>query len=110
LIQEARTSVFLWTECLVLVPVGNELIQAIQRKVTVTVDLPLASGSSGEGSQLPRLLMEEGAFITFRGDQASNDRGTFLVVDGDRFLYSAMPLTLSLPGARVAYVSGPLGL
>lgn len=108
LIREARTSVFLRTECLTLVPAGNELIQAIQRKVTVTVDLPLASGYGAEASHLPRLLMGQGAVVTFRGDPAANDRGTFLVVDGIRFLYSATPLTLNVPGAQVSYVAGPL--
>lgn len=108
-LQDARTSVFLRTECLTLNPAGNELLQALQRKVTVTVDLPLSSGYGAEASQLPRLLMGQGAVVTFRGDPTANDRGTFLVVDGNRFLYSAMPVILSVPGARVAYVAGPLG-
>lgn len=109
LIQQARTSVYLRTESLTLVPAGNELVQALQRNVAVTVDLPLKAGFNAENSRLPRLLMAQGAVVTFRGDPALDDRGTFLIMDGGRFLYSGSPLTLSVPGARVAYVAGPFG-
>lgn len=108
LIQEARASVYLRTERLTLVPAGNELVQAIKRKTTVTVDLPLVAGCDIEAARLPRMLMKQGAVVSFRGDPIGSDRGTFLVVDGDRFLYSATPLTLGATGAPVSYVSGPL--
>jgi hypothetical protein len=108
LIREARTSVYLRTERLTLVPASNELVLAIQRKASVTVDLPLGPGCDAEGARLPRLLMEQGAVVTFRSDPGANDRGTFLVVDGNQFLYSATPLTLSMPGAQVSYVIGKL--
>jgi hypothetical protein len=109
LIQEARTSIYLRTERLTMIPAGNELVQAIQRRAAVTVELPLGSGCDAEEARLPRILMEQGAVVSFRGDSAASDRGTFLVVDGHRFLYSATPLTLSVPGTRVSYVAGPLG-
>jgi hypothetical protein len=109
LIHEARISVYLRTERLTLVPAGNELVQAIQRKASVTVDLPVESGCDAEAARLPGLLMEQGAVVSFRGDPVASNRGTFLVVDGTRFLYSAMPLALSMPGAQVSYVIGPLG-
>ena len=109
MIQEARTSVYLRTERLTLVPAGSELLRAIQRKASVTIDLPLRSGCAAEAARLPYLLMEQGAVVSFRSDPAACDRGTFLVVDGARFIYSATPLTLSVPGAQVSYVTGPLG-
>jgi hypothetical protein len=104
----ARESIYLRTECLTLVPAGNELAQALQRKVSVTVELPLDACLSPEGSRLPRVLMELGAVVTFRSDPAVNYRGTSLEIDGERFLYSASPLTLNPPGALVSYVAGPI--
>lgn len=108
LLKGAQRSVYLRTECLNLVPAGNELLQAIHRKVAVKVDLPLRSGFFGETSRLPQLLIGLGAVVTFRSDPASNDQGTYLVIDGRRFLYSATPLTLSAPGSQVSYVTGPI--
>jgi hypothetical protein len=107
LIQGARKSVYLRTKGLGLVPAGNELAQAIQRKAAVTVELPLDAGLSPGGSTLPRMLMDLGAVVTFRSDPSGNYRGTYVVVDGNRFLYSAAPLELSPPGALVSYVAGP---
>ena len=46
LLQGARNSVYLRTEFLALVPAGNELAQAIQRKAFVAVELPLEPGLS----------------------------------------------------------------
>ena len=89
-----------------LTPVGNELAQAIQRKVPVTVELPLASGMNPVESRLPRLLMDLGAMVTFKSDPASNYRGSYVVVDGHQILYSAAPLGYSPPGALVSYVVG----
>jgi hypothetical protein len=108
LLQRARKSVYLRTEDLTLVPAGNELAQAIQRKVSVTVELPLDAGLSPVGSRLPRLLMGLGAVVSFRSDPAWNYRGTYLEIDGARFLYSASPLILNPPGALVSYVAGPI--
>ena len=107
LLQGARKSVYLRTEGLTLVPAGNELAQAVQRKAAVTVELPLGAGLSPGGSRLPRMLMDLGAIVTFRSDPSGNYRGTYVVVDGTRFLYSAAPLGLSTPGALVSYVAGP---
>jgi hypothetical protein len=108
LLQGARKSVYLRTEDLALVPVGNELAQAVQRNAAVSVDLPLDAGLSPCGSRLPRLLMDLGAVVTFRSDPSGNYRGTYVVVDGTRFLYSAAPLGLSPPGTPVSYVAGPV--
>ena len=108
LLQGAQKSVHLRTGGLALVPVGNELAQAVQRNVAVSVDLPLDAGLSPGGSRLPRVLMDLGAIVTFRSDPSENYRGTFVVVDGTRFLYSAAPLGLSPPGALVSYVAGPV--
>ena len=108
LLQGARKSVYLRTEGLTLVPVGNELAQAVQRKASVTVDLPLDAGLSPGESRLPRMLMDLGAIVTFRSDPSGNHRGTYVVVDSTRFLYSAAPLGLSPPGALVSYVAGPV--
>ena len=107
-LQGARKSVYLRTEGLTLVPAGNELAQAVQRKATVTIELPLDAGLRSGGSQLPRLLMELGAVVTFRSDSACNYRGTYLEIDRERFLYSSSPLTLNPPGAQVSYVTGPI--
>ena len=106
MLQGARTSVYLRTESLTLTPVGNELAQAVQRKVPVTVELPLASGMSQVDSRLPRLLMDLGAVVTFKSDSALNYRGSYVVVDGHQFLYSATPLGFSPTGALVSYVAG----
>ena len=106
MLQGAKKSVYLRTEALALVPAGNELAQACQRSVAVTVELPLASGLIGEESRLPRILMDLGAVVTFKSDAVVNYRGTYVVVDGTRFLYSAAPLGLSPPGALVSYVAG----
>lgn len=106
LLQSARTSVYLRTESLTLPPVGNELAQAVQRKVPVTVDLPLAAGTNPVECRLPRLLMDLGATVTFKSDPASNYRGSYMVVDGHKFQYSAAPLGYSPPGALVSYVAG----
>jgi len=108
LLQGARKSVYLRTESLALVPVGNELAQAVQRNAAVSVDLPLDAGLSPRGSRLPRILMDLGAIVTFQSDPSGNYRGTYVVVDGSRFLYSAAPLGLSPPGALVSYVTGPV--
>lgn len=108
LLKGARKSVYLRSEGLTIVPVGNELAQAIQRKAIVSVDLPLDAGLNPEGSKLPRLLMEMGAIVTFRSAPPENHRGTYVVVDGTRFLYSAAGLRLSPPGALVSYVVGSL--
>lgn len=104
----ARQSVYLRTEALALVPVGNELAQALQRKVSVNIDLPLDASLNAGGSQLPRILMDLGAVVAFKSDATGNYRGTLLVVDDRQFLYSALPLTLSAPGAMVSYVKGPV--
>jgi hypothetical protein len=106
LIQGARKSVYLRTEGLTLVPAANELAQAFQRKASVIVELPLDSGMSGEGSRIPRILMDLGAVVTFRRELSGNYRGTYVVVDGNCFLYSTAPLGLSQPGALVSYVAG----
>ena len=108
MIQGARRGVYLRTESLALVPVGNELAQALQRKASVTMDLPLDAGLNSATSQLFRILMDLGAVVAFKSDAAGNYRGTFLVVDDREFLYSASPLTLSPPGAKVSYVVGPI--
>ena len=107
MLQGARRSVYLRTETLALVPAGNELAQALQRKVSVSMELPLEAGLNGSDSQLPRILMDLGAMVAFKSDATGNYRGTLLVVDGHHFLYSALPLTLSAPGAMVSYVVGP---
>ena len=109
MIHEAKNSVYVRTERLTLIPAGNEMVQAIQRKAAVTVDLPLGTGCDAEASQLPRLLMEQGAVVSLRSDPSAGGRGTYLVVDGHRFLYSAAPLTVVTPGAQVSYVAGELG-
>lgn len=106
MLQGTRRSVYLRTEALALVPVGNELAQALQRRVSVTMVLPLDVGLNAGGSQLPRILMDLGAVVAFKSDAAGNYRGTLLVVDDRQFLYSASPLTLSAPGAMVSYVMG----
>ena len=108
MLQGARSSVYLRTEALTLVPAGNELAQALQRKVSVSIELPLDASIDAEGSQLPRILMDLGAVVTFRGVDTRNYRGTWLVVDEQQFLYSALPLTLSAPGTLVSYVRGPI--
>jgi hypothetical protein len=93
---------------LALIPAGNELAQALQRKVSVTVELPLDASLNGVDSQLLRMLMDLGAVVAFKSDAIGNYRGTLLVVDNYHFLYSASPLTLSSPGALVSYVVGPI--
>jgi hypothetical protein len=108
MLQDARKSVYLRTEVLTLVPAGNELAQALQRKVTVSMELPLDASLNGVGSQLPRILMDLGAVVTFKSDATGNYRGTLLVTDDRQFLYSASPLTLNAPGAMVSYVKGPI--
>jgi hypothetical protein len=108
MLQDARKSVCLRTEALALVPAGNELAQALQRKVTVTMELPLDASLNAAGSRLPRILMDLGAVVAFKSDATGNYRGTLLIVDDRQFLYSASPLTLSPPGALVSYVAGPV--
>ena len=108
MLQGARESVYLRTETLALVPAGNELAQALQRNVSVSMELPLDASLSGAGSQLPRILMDLGAVVVFKSDATGNYRGTLLVVDDRQFLYSASPLTLSAPGVMVSYVVGPI--
>ena len=108
MLQGAMKSVYLRTETLALVPVGNELAQALQRKVAVNVELPLNASLNAADSQLARILMNLGAVVEFKSDAAGNYRGTMLVVDDRQFLYSASPITLSAPGAMVSYVQGPV--
>ena len=109
LIQGARRSVWVRTECLTLTPIGNELAQAFQRGVSVRVELPLQAGTSAAESRLPRILMELGAQVSFRSDPALHYRGAYVEVDGRTFFYSAAPLAPNVPGALVSYVAGPLG-
>ena len=108
MLQGAQKSVYLRTESLTLVPAGNELAQALQRKISVSVELPLGASLNGSGSQLPRILMDLGAVVAFKSDATGNYRGTLMVVDDRQFMYSASPLTLSAPGAMVSYVKGPV--
>ena len=108
LIQEARRSIYLRTEDLTLVPAGNELAQAVQRMVAVTVELPLAACVSPVDARMPRILMDLGAVVTFRSESAGNYRGAYLEIDGERFLYSASPLTMNPPGSQVSFVVGPI--
>ena len=108
MLQGARKSVYLRTEILTLVPAGNELAQALQRKASVSMELPLDASLNGAGSQLPRILMDLGAVVAFKSDATGNYRGTLLVVDDRQFLYSALPLTLSAPGTMVSFVTGPV--
>jgi len=108
MLQGARRSVSLRTETLTLVPAGNELAQALQRKVSVNIELPLDASLDAASSQLPRILMDLGAVVAFKSDATGNYRGTLLIVDDRQFMYSALPLTLSAPGARVSYVVGPV--
>jgi len=110
LLQGARRCVYLRTEALALVPVGNELVQALQRQVSVTMELPLDAGLNSGRSQLPQILMDMGAVVEFRSDLVGNYRGTLLVVDEREFLYSATPLTFSIPGTMVSFVAGPIEL
>lgn len=108
MLQGARKSVYLRTEALTLVPAGNELAQAVQRRVSVWMELPLEAGLNSAGSQLPRILMDLGAVVAFKNDASGNYRGTLLVVDDRQFLYSASPLTMNKSGAYVSYVAGPV--
>ena len=108
LLQSAKKSVYLRTEGLTLVPVGNELAQAIQRQASITVELPLDVCLSPSDSRLPRIFMELGALVTFKSDPSSNYRGTLLVVDEAKFLYSASALTVSPSGTQVSYVMGQM--
>jgi hypothetical protein len=106
LIHGAKRVVYLRTERLTLVPAGNELGQAVQRGVAVSVELPLEVGSTVQDSRLPRILMDLGAVVAFKGDASNSIRGTYLEVDGEVFLYSAAPAELCLPGANVSFVRG----
>lgn len=105
MLKGARRTIYLRSKGLALVPVGNELAQALQRGTTVVVELPLCSATSCLDSRLATMIMELGAVVTFRDDAARQDQGTLLVIDGTRFLYSASPLILSSPGSEVSYVS-----
>ena len=105
-LRSARGSITVRTESLTLTPVGNELAQAVQRKASVAVELPLEAGLNPLESRLPRLLMELGAVVSFRSDPAASYRGAYVVVDGNRFFYSAAPLAPSPPGAQVSFVAG----
>lgn len=96
-------------ESLTLVPVGNELAQALQRKVSVNLELPLGAATDLEVSRIARLLMDLGAQVSFRGGSTERFRGALVVVDGDRFLYSAGPLERVAPDSEVAFVTGPVG-
>jgi len=69
-----RRNVYLRTEALALVPVGNELAQALQRKVSVNIELPLDASLNAGGSQLPRILMDLGAVVAFKSDASGNYR------------------------------------
>ena len=105
LIHGARRSIYLQTEQLTLVPVANELAQAVQRGVAVNLDLPLEVGSGN--SRLLRVLMQLGAVVAFKEDATGSIRGAYLEVDGQTFLYSAAPVTINVPGACVSFVTGP---
>jgi len=109
LLQGAQRSVLMKVESLTLVPVGNELAQALQRKVSVNLELPLGAATDLEVSRIARLLMDLGAQVSFRGGSTERFRGALVVVDGDRFLYSAGPLERVAPDSEVAFVTGPVG-
>lgn len=108
LIQGAKRTVYLQTERLSLVPAGNELAQAVQRGVTVNLELPLEAGSNADDARLPQMLMDLGAVVAFKGDATRSIRGAYLEVDEEAFLYSAAPAAICLPGACVSFVSGPI--
>jgi phosphatidylserine/phosphatidylglycerophosphate/cardiolipin synthase-like enzyme len=98
LIQGARRSICVRTECLTLTPIGNELAQAFQRGVSVRIELPLQAGTSAAESRLPRILMELGAQVSFRSDPAWNYRGAYLELDGRTFFYPILGKPPALPG------------
>jgi hypothetical protein len=108
LIRGARNTVYLLTERLTLVPAGNELAQAVQRGVVVNLELPLEAAGPAGDARLARMLMDLGAVVAFKGDATGSIRGAYLETDGETFLYSAVPVAISLPGACVSFVSGPV--
>lgn len=107
LVQSAKRTITVRTECLSMLPFANELGQAQQRGVKVSVFLPIDDGV--RDARIGNFLSHVGAVVQWQGDSITgNHRGAYLEIDGERFLYSAAPLTLAVPGANVGYVSGPI--
>lgn len=107
MVKDAKRTIKVRTESLTMVPFANELAQAQQRGVKVFLDLPLEEGM--KDARLGLTLIDLGAVVQWKGDRVSGDhQGTYIEVDGERFLYSAAPLTPAIPGASVGYVCGPI--
>lgn len=107
-IRGAKRTVYLRTERLTLVPAGNELGQALQRGVAVSLELPLEAVETAGDARLPQILMGLGAVVAFKGDASRSIRGAYLEVDGEKFLYSAASAANCFPGSYVSFVSGPI--
>lgn len=107
LIQSAKRTITIRTESLRMVPLVNELCQAQQNGKQVSVFLPLEDGQAD--ARLGNSLIGLGAVVQWKEDlTASNYLGAYVEVDGERFLYSAAPLTPTTPGANIGYVSGAI--
>lgn len=108
LIEGAERTIYIRTERLNLVAVTNALLQRIQdkqRRVTVRVELPMGYSSD---LRLVQVLLDTGATVELSSEPGPAYQGTYLLVDGHRFLYSAAALDLAPPGTPRAYVESEL--
>lgn len=107
LVKQAKRTITVRTESLTMVPFVNELAQAQQRGVKVSVLLPLEAGVKDD--RLGNLLMSIGAVVQWKEDGNScSYKGAYIEVDEERFLYSAVPMKPVVPGASVSFVSGKI--
>lgn len=104
-IRSARQTVYVRTRRFALVPVANELLQALQQRKAVQLELPLGEAHHPE---LVQLLMEHGAVVQLSSEPAAAYEGSYVLVDGRRALYSAAPLDYGVPGIGRSFLEATL--
>jgi len=102
-IRSAQQTVFVRTRRFALVPIANELLQVLQARKAVRLELPLGEAHHLE---LIQILMAQGAVVEWSSEPAAAYEGTYLLVDGQRALYSAAPLDYGIPGIPRSFMEG----
>jgi phosphatidylserine/phosphatidylglycerophosphate/cardiolipin synthase-like enzyme len=107
LLHEAKKTIFIRTEALDVLAVGNELGLAQQRGVQVRIEMPLSDAqTSRENQVIGQHLLDLGSIVSWSSEPISSFEGTYVLVDDSKFLYSASSIRLAVPGAPRSYVVG----
>lgn len=104
LIKSANKTVYVRSASLDCAPIANELLQKQQNGVAVHLELPLRGSTNTE--VVINALAQKGGTFELSGEPVLAYEGTYVLVDGHEWLYSAAPLSYGAPGAPRSYVRG----